>query len=191
LRLESENSIASFELLNIYTAFNTAGDDANPGGVLDGKRILIVDDEPDVLETLQEFLSMCDITKATTFEAAKNLLETRDFDLAILDIMGVNGYKLLELANKRKVTAVMLTAHALTPDSIVKSYKKGAAYFIPKEEMARITEFLNGILEAKQTGKSTWLNWLEMLTDAYWEKRFGPNWKNKDKAFWEDFPDHD
>jgi hypothetical protein len=85
----------------------------------------------------------------------------------------------------------MLTVHALTSDSIVKSYKKGAAYFIPKEEMARITEFLNGILEAKQKGKSTWLNWLEMLTDAYWEKRFGPDWKNKDKEFWEDFPDHD
>jgi len=159
--------------------------------LLDGKRILIVDDEPDVLETLEEFLTMCDITKATTFEAAKNLLETRNFDLAILDIMGVKGYALLEVANKRKVTAVMLTAHALTPDSIVKSYKKGAAYFVPKEEMARITTFLNGILEAQEKGKSTWLNWLEMLTDAYWEKRFGPDWKSKDEAFWENFPDHD
>lgn len=159
--------------------------------LLNGKKILIVDDEPDVLETLEEFLTMCHVTKATTFEAAKNLLQTRDFDLAILDIMGVEGYELLEVANKRNVTAVMLTAHALTPDSIVKSYKKGAAYFIPKEEMARITEFLNGILKAKEKGKSTWLNWLEMLTDAYWAKRFGPNWKNKDKAFWENFPDHD
>ena len=159
--------------------------------LLNGKKILIVDDEPDVLETLEEFLTMCHVTKATTFEAAKNLLQTRNFDLAILDIMGVEGYELLEVANKRNVTAVMLTAHALTPDSIVKSYKKGAAYFIPKEEMARITEFLNGILKAKEKGKSTWLNWLEMLTDAYWAKRFGPNWKNKDKAFWEDFPDHD
>ena len=85
----------------------------------------------------------------------------------------------------------MLTVHALTPDSIVKSYKKGAAYFVPKEEMSRITEFLNGILDAKGKGKSTWLNWLEMLTDAYWEKRFGSDWKNKDKTFWENFPDHD
>jgi DNA-binding response OmpR family regulator len=159
--------------------------------LLNGKKILIVDDEPDVLETLEEFLTMCHVTKATTFEAAKNLLQTRNFDLAILDIMGVEGYELLEVANKRKVTAVMLTAHALTPDSIVKSYKRGAAYFIPKEEMTRITEFLNGILKAKEKGKSTWLNWLEMLTDAYWAKRFGPNWKNNDKAFWENFPDHD
>jgi len=159
--------------------------------LLSGKKILIVDDEPDVLETLEEFLTMCHVSKATTFEAAKNLLETRNFDLAILDIMGVKGYELLEVANKRKVTAVMLTAHALTPDSIVKSYKKGAAYFVPKEEMARLPEFLNGILKAKEKGKSTWLNWLEMLTDTYWERRFGPNWKNKDREFWENFPDHD
>jgi len=185
-------------LQKIQTTIHSDDDDAQPGGIsmtkkdlLDGKRILIVDDEPDVLETLEEFLSMCDVTRATTFETAKNLLETRNFDLAILDIMGVQGYELLKVANKRKVTAVMLTAHSLTPESIIKSYKKGAAYFIPKEEMARITTFLNGILEAQEKGKSTWLNWLEMLTDAYWEKRFGPDWKNRDKAFWEDFPDHD
>jgi DNA-binding NtrC family response regulator len=126
----------------------------------------------------------CEVKMAIQFE-------TRDFDLAILDIMGVKGYELLEIATKRKVIAVMLTAHALTLDSIVKSYKQGAAYFVPKEEMSRITEFLNDILDAKQKGRSTWLNWQEMLTDAYWEKRFGPDWKNRDKTFWENFPDHD
>ena len=84
----------------------------------------------------------------------------------------------------------MLTAHALTPDNIVKSYKKGAAYFVPKEEMHRITIFLNDILKAKKKGKSTWLNWLDMLTDAYWEKKFGPGWQDKDKEFWDNFPDH-
>lgn len=39
-------------------------------GFLHGKRILIVDDEPDVLETLEASLSMCDVVKATTFEEA-------------------------------------------------------------------------------------------------------------------------
>ncbi len=159
--------------------------------LLNGKKILIVDDEPDVLAVLEELLTMCDVSKAMTFDEGKALLETQTFDLAILDIMGVKGYELLEVANQRKVIAVMLTAHALSPDSIVKSYKKGAAYFVPKEEMVRITTFLNDILDAKKKGKSTWLNWFEMLTDAYWEKRFGPDWKTKDKEFWENFPDHD
>ena len=157
--------------------------------LLEGRRVLVVDDEPDVLETLGELLTMCDLVKATNFDEAKKLLEDQYFDLAILDIMGVDGYQLLDIANKRKVTAVMLTAHALTPDNIVKSYREGAAYFIPKEEMPRMASFLNDILKAKKKGKSTWLNWLERLTDTYWEKKFGPDWKNKDKAFWENFPD--
>jgi DNA-binding response OmpR family regulator len=61
--------------------------------LLDGKSILIVDDEPDVLETLEELLPMCNLEKAPSFDEAKELIEKRDFDLAILDIMGVDGYK--------------------------------------------------------------------------------------------------
>ncbi len=156
---------------------------------LTGKKILIVDDEPDVLETLEEFLTQCDISKARTFDKGKELLETQRFDIAILDIMGVRGYELLDVAVQRKITAVMLTAHALTPESIVKSYKNGAAYYIPKEEMARITTFLEDILDAQERGRSTWLNWLDMLTDSYWEKKFGPDWKTKDKKFWDNFMD--
>jgi CheY-like chemotaxis protein len=93
---------------------------------LDGKKILVVDDEPDVLETLEELLSMCDVSKASSFEEAKKLLEFEYFDLAILDIMGVDGFELLEIARERDVIAVMLTAHALSPENIVKSYKEGA-----------------------------------------------------------------
>ncbi len=83
--------------------------------LLDGKSVLIVDDEPDVLEALEELLSMCNLEKTSSFDEAKELIEKQDFDLAILDIMGVDGYKLLEIASKKKVIAVMLTAHALSP----------------------------------------------------------------------------
>jgi len=103
---------------------------------LNYKRVLIVDDEPDVLDSLVDLLPMCDTVKAATFDEAKELLETQYFDIAILDIMGVEGYKLLELANEKKVIAVMLTAHALSPDHIKKSYEEGAASYIPKDEMA-------------------------------------------------------
>jgi len=41
--------------------------------------------------------------------------------------MGVDGYKLLEIAVERKVIAVMLTANALSPEDTVKSLKDGAA----------------------------------------------------------------
>lgn len=153
---------------------------------LEGKKILIVDDEPDILETLSELLSMCQVVGAATFEEAKRHLETEHFDIAILDIMGVDGYKLLEVANQRKVIAVMLTAHALSVKDTVKSFKEGAASYVPKEEMINITTFLNDILEAQEKGKSPVWRWFERLA-SYYDKRFGPDWKEEDKEFWEKF----
>lgn len=154
---------------------------------LRGKRILIVDDEPDVLETLEELLSMCEVVKATNFEEAKEKLETEYFDMTVLDIMGVNGYRLLDIATKRGLTAVMLTAHALSPEDTVKSFKEGAASYVPKEEMQNITTYLNDILEAKEQGKSLWWRWLDRFAD-YYARKFTPDWKDKDKEFWEKFP---
>ena len=155
--------------------------------LLDGKRLLIVDDEPDVLESLEDILSMCDTVKATNFQDAEKLLQNQYFDMAILDIMGVDGYKLLEIANERKITAVMLTAHAVSPDHIKKSYTEGAAYYVPKDEMTRLPVFLDDVLKAQEEGKSTWRRWFERIGNTYCEKKFGPDWKNKDVDFWEKF----
>jgi DNA-binding response OmpR family regulator len=66
---------------------------------LTGKRVLIVDDEEDVLDSLEDLLTMCKVMKASSFEEAKNLLMNGKFHLAILDIMGVDGYELLRIAN--------------------------------------------------------------------------------------------
>jgi DNA-binding NtrC family response regulator len=155
--------------------------------LLDGKKILAVDDEPDILEALEEILSMCEVVKASTFEEAKDLLESRDFDMAILDIMGVDGYGLLDIANRRNITAVMLTAHAFTPDNLVKSIKEGAASYLPKEELANIATFLNDVLEAKKKGENTWGQWQERLPTSFFEKRWGAAWQDTDKEFWERF----
>ena len=155
--------------------------------LLEGKRILLVDDEPDILDSLADLLPMCETIKASNFKAAKDYLETEYFDLAILDIMGVEGYQLLEIANQRKVTAVMLTAHALSPENIVKSFKEGAASYLPKEEMVNIASFLNDVLEAQEQGKSTWARWYDRM-GAFFEKKFGHKWQDDEKEFWEKFP---
>jgi len=155
--------------------------------LLEGKRILLVDDEPDVLDTLADLLAMCKTVKASNFKAAKEFLETEYFDMTILDIMGVEGFQLLEIATQREVTAVMLTAHALSPDNIVKSYKEGAASYLPKEEMVNIAAFLNDILDAKEQGKSTWGRWYDKL-GSFFEKKFGQDWQKDEKEFWENFP---
>ena len=151
--------------------------------LLDNKRVLIVDDEVDVLETLSDLLQMCEVVKASTFEEARDALETQYFDVAILDIMGVKGYELLDIANQRKVIAVMLTAHALSPEHTAKSYREGAALYVPKEAMSEIATYLNDVLEAKEAGKSLWWRWLDRF-GSYYDRKFGPEWKKKDQDFW-------
>ncbi len=82
------------------------------------------------------------------------------------------------LLEGKKVIAVMLTAHAMTPDNVLKSYNEGAASFVPKEKMANIAVFLNDILEAQEKGKSLWWRWYDRLAD-YFEKKFGPDWQKE------------
>lgn len=153
---------------------------------LEGKKILVADDEPDVLDTLEDLLSVCEVVKASTFEEAKKQLETGSFDFVILDIMGVNGYALLDIATEKKITAVMLTAHALSPEDTVKSFRGGAASYVPKDKIRDIPDILVDILEARKKGTGVWWRWLERM-EAYYQKKFGPDWKNKDKEFWDRF----
>ncbi len=155
--------------------------------VLKGKKVLIVDDERDVLEVLEESLKMCRVAVASNFEKAKALLDQQHFDLAILDIMGVDGYQLLEMAVRKDIPAVMLTAHAFTPDNLVRSIKEGAASYLPKEEMPRIAEFLIDVLEARKKRMNPWVSWAEKLPSSYFQKRFGAMWKASDKKFLDQF----
>ena len=116
---------------------------------LKGKKILIVDDEPDVLETLCELLDMCVIDYARNFETAERLLKENSYDAAIFDIMGVKGYDLLQLAKGKDLPALMLTAHAFSPDHLVKSIIRGAFSYIPKVEMVDIATYLDDAIQAK------------------------------------------
>ena len=54
--------------------------------LLEGKKVLVVDDEPDVQETIEEILFMCDVETADSFDAAASMMEQDDFDIAVLDI---------------------------------------------------------------------------------------------------------
>ena len=155
----------------------------DPKKMLKGKRVLVVDDEKDVLEFLAESLEMCKIDTASTFEEAKDLLETNHYHIAVLDIMGVRGYELLEIANKRNIPALMLTAHALSKDNLKKSFEKGASYYVPKDEINKIDTFLADILEALEKKKNVWVKWYDRLS-GFCDRRFGPNWRDEDPEFW-------
>jgi DNA-binding NtrC family response regulator len=153
--------------------------------ILTGKRVLIVDDEKDILDTLEIQLDMCKIDTATSFEEAKTLLENNDYDIAILDIMGVNGYELLDIATRREIPALMLTAHALSEKSLMKSAENGASYYAPKDEINKIDLFIADVLEAKEKKKNPWIKMFERL-GGYYDKKFGgKDWRDKEREFWE------
>ncbi len=150
--------------------------------LMENKKLLIVDDERDVLETLEQLLSMCEVDTATSFEEAKNLLETKYYDMAVLDVMGVDGYKLLDIAISRDVIAVILTAAAFSVKDTIKSYKRGAASYVPKDKMNDIAIYLNDIFEADEKGKPFWWRWLDRFSN-YYDEKFGKEWKNEDEDF--------
>ncbi len=158
--------------------------------VLNNKRILAVDDEPDVLEVLKEEIlaaaPKCSIDTATTFEQASELLSSWTYDLVILDIMGVRGFDLLQRATIRPypIPTVMLTAHAFSPDALKKSIELGARAYLPKERLGAVVPFLEDVLTYEYG--SAWKRLLKEVEGVF-SKGWGPYWRKPDNAFWEEF----
>ena len=153
---------------------------------LKGKKILIVDDEPDVLETLEELLDICSVDSAGSFESAETFLRHETYDAAILDIMGVRGYDLLKITTQKGIPTLMLTAHALSPDNLVKSIRTGAYAYVPKDRIIDITTFVADIIEAHESGERVSGKWFARLK-PFFDKKFKPGWRKKDDAFWREF----
>jgi DNA-binding response OmpR family regulator len=150
-----------------------------------GKRLLIVDDEKDVLETLVSLLEVCKIDTASSFEEAKRLLETYEYDLVVLDIMGVRGFELLELATRRGIPALMLTAHSLNEESLGRAARQGAAYFVPKDKIDEIATYVSDVLRAKAANQNPWTRWLERLGGFFDVIFTGPKWREQQKDIME------
>jgi DNA-binding NtrC family response regulator len=151
--------------------------------ILQGKRLLIVDDEQDVLDVLVELLETCQIDAATSFQEGKRLLQENDYDMVVLDIMGVRGFDLLKIAGERKTPAMMLTAHGLSEENFQRSVKEGAVYYAPKDEMKKIATFMADVFEAIEQNKSSWERLLDRL-GGFYDKRFGgTNWRKKELEF--------
>jgi DNA-binding response OmpR family regulator len=146
----------------------------SPVNPLKGKRVLAVDDEPDVIETLQEALSMCEFVGKPSYEEARVYLENHQPDLVILDIMGVNGFELLKMCAEKNIPAVMLTAHAFSLDSLKKSIELGASAYFPKERIASLVPFLEEMLTL--TRKESWQQLSEKLGE-FFNATLGSDWK--------------
>jgi DNA-binding NtrC family response regulator len=154
--------------------------------ILSGKKILAVDDEPDVLTILEEEIMGacpdCKFDTATTYEKAAELIKSNPYDVVILDIMGVRGFDLLALSVNRNLRVAMLTAHALTPEALKRSFDMKARAYLPKEKLGEIVPFLEDVL--KYDYLPGWKRLFEKLKGFFdtkfesdWEKKTGLNWK--------------
>lgn len=152
--------------------------------ILNKKRILVVDDEPDILSVVeQEILEACPdckIEKATNYEDASRLLKAEDYNLVILDIMGVRGFDLLDLAVARKLSVAMLTAHALNLEAMETAYKKGAKAYLPKDKPGELIPLLEDVLQYDY--QTSWKRLFDKLGD-YFNDKFEKDWKSR--ALWQ------
>lgn len=151
-----------------------------------GKYILAVDDEPDILESIVDLLDDAKVDTAVDYESASKKIKENRYDLAILDIMGVNGLKLLEETVSQGIATVMLTAHAVNPDTLMESIRKGAISYLPKETLVELDSLLNQIVGAHERGEPPWKLLFEKL-ESYFNDRFGPGWQSAHEDFWSKF----
>ncbi len=145
--------------------------------LFEDRKILAVDDEPDVLEIICEQLSTKQVVTASSYQEADEKLSAGSFDLVLLDIMGVDGFKLLQKCRERGFPAAMLTAHSIDVESVNKALELGAISFLPKEELVNIEEHVNEILDGLSKGRSHWKKLFDRL-GPFFKDRLGLTWEN-------------
>lgn len=153
--------------------------------ILKDKRILAVDDEPDVLDTLEEILTENEglvLDRAQDYETGYHLLRSWTYDAVILDIMGVRGFDLLNASVHLGFPTVMLTAHAFSAADLKRAVEMGARAYIPKEKMFEIPAFLEDVLTLEHRSN---LKRMFQRLGGIFNKKFGSQWMEDEKSFWE------
>ena len=136
-------------------------------------KILVVDDEAAVRESLQEILILdgYDVELAESGESAINAVRTAEYDLLLLDIRmpGMSGIDVLRQVNQLspETKVIMLTAHGtvetaiealrhgahdyilkpVTAQSILSSVARGLAYRVEKQQKKLLLEQLESSLK--------------------------------------------
>ena len=102
-------------------------------------KILIVDDEPDIIETVSFMLQARNFDVITASDGFEGLSKVKSEhpDLTLLDIMmpGIDGYdvciRLKKDIDTKTMTVIMLTARGEN-EAVIKAHKSGADDYIVK-----------------------------------------------------------
>ena len=102
------------------------------------RRILLVDDEPQILELLGLFLAKhgYEVFKASSSTQALELLDRQNVELVLLDIglAEEDGLKVLPVLKSQapKVKVIMLTGMGFVEDLLEEAQQKGADGYVSK-----------------------------------------------------------
>ncbi len=117
-------------------------------------RVLLVDDEQELVETLAERLNIRGIEAswATNGQDALELIDQKDFDLAVLDVKipGINGINLHKRMKEKHpdMRFIFMTGHGSQDDFAAGSAETGVDYYLLKpvtidELIHKMNELMN------------------------------------------------
>ena len=142
------------------------------------KRILVVDDEQDVRETLESVLAKLEFDPivAAGGKEALDLIKTKRIDVVLSDLYmpEMDGIELLKRVKteNRNIVFLMITAHP-TIETAVEAIKKGAYDYLTKPfHIDEVKMKLNRALEKSGlTHSLTWANgmiWALIISIPVW-----------------------
>jgi len=143
------------------------------------RKILVIDDEPDIVELVSYNLKKegFDVASAADGEEALSMIRRGNFDFLILDLMlpGIQGMELCRILRNDPKTAhipiIMLTAKGEEVDRILGLETGADDYmtkpFSPRELIARVKAVLRRLSEKAETPQVVRIGDLEINKETY------------------------
>jgi DNA-binding response OmpR family regulator len=121
-------------------------------------KILVIEDEPDMLHTIVDYLSRERylVETAATYETAREKVHLYDYDCILLDITLPDGSGLAlldELKNQQKTDSVIIISARDSLDDKITGLEAGADDYLPKPfHLAELQARLKSVLRRRKFG---------------------------------------
>jgi len=121
-------------------------------------KILVVDDEPNIVQTLKDRLEMNDFEVTVAYNGSDGLkiAEQEKPEVILLDVIMpvMNGLEMLEVLRQRpwgkSVSVIMLTARSQTQDMARASACTIDDYIVKPFDLSELLEKIEGLLEQRK-----------------------------------------
>ena len=124
-------------------------------GTLEDKVVLAIGGDHNILKTIENDLDMCIVDMTYDYAEASQFLSNFNYDVVVLDVIGIKGFELLKIATSKGFPTVILTANGSARDVLNKSKKLGAIALLPKEKIHELVELLEDVISGR--GRSVYL----------------------------------